>query len=727
MKKILLFSLTGLMLAGCVNMDIPKKNITTEENIMTNKSGMEKYLARIYSYMPVEDFKYQPSWGFVSTSWLAAFGIEGTGEAVSREGLSKSFTIEDGRDDNSATYWNGVGVLAKPFKLLHDCNVLIENFPAYKDNFIESEYNQYLGQGYFMRAFVFYTMAKRFGGIPLVTSTLGVDDERVNMPRASEEETWDQICADFDMAISLLAETSSQNLANKYVALAYKAEAMNYAGSVAKYNSTVSPTSLNDLPTGVRTGVRVIGFDNARASELSKKYFAEAYKAANEVINSGRYSLYQKKTGSAQALYENMIDMLNDTSSPENIFVKSYVYPTSNHAFDAFASPAQFRLNGVPLSASSCPTLDFVELFDGLPRNSEGRLKVTSGNTNRDGNYIMFDKTMDLFKDAEPRLRAWIILPNDTFKGVVIETRTGVYTGKEANIAPLGNSNSGYGYSYALTQEYTQYAQYGGGGAHDYSEANIAAGKTLFMSEKWDNNIMIPYSGTGDIQKDNGRIRASGLSGPARNNEMSLTGFNLRKWLIDDPNFNPRQEAASNSDQHFILMRYADVLLAAAEAAVELSIAGAPSPDGSAMLDVATRAIQSIQTRAGANVITLPLTGTNDSRDIVRKERRKELAFEHKTKWDLRRWRVLHREGRDGFWGEQIDADMFSEPAGNRFRFRGLYPFFSTEKGQYFFDDRIQHRALKTFDYSAVDYYFAIPQDEVDKNPNIDQQPNRVN
>ena len=76
------------------------------------------------------------------------------------------------------------------------------------------------------------------------------------------------------------------------------------------------------------------------------------------------------------------------------------------------------------------------------------------------------------------------------------------------------------------------------------------------------------------------------------------------------------------------------------------------------MLSVATKAINDIRERAGARLLTSSLAGTIDSRDIVRKERRKELAFEHKTKWDLRRWRVNHYEGRDGFWGEQRDRTV---------------------------------------------------------------------
>jgi hypothetical protein len=108
---------------------------------------------------------------------------------------------------------------------------------------------------------------------------------------------------------------------------------------------------------------------------------------------------------------------------------------------------------------------------------------------------------------------------------------------------------------------------------------------------------------------------------------------------------------------------------------------------------------------------------------MVRKERRKELALEHKAKWDLRRWRVQHYEERDGFWGEIRNKDAYSSNA--RYRFRGLYPFFSTQSGKYFFDARFQWVSLKTFEYNIIDYYFAIPSGEVSKSAVIDQQPNR--
>jgi hypothetical protein len=152
-------------------------------------------------------------------------------------------------------------------------------------------------------------------------------------------------------------------------------------------------------------------------------------------------------------------------------------------------------------------------------------------------------------------------------------------------------------------------------------------------------------------------------------------------------------------------------------------LAGETSPDGSDLMLVATEAVNQIRERAGATLLAGSVTSDITGRNIVRKERRKELALEHKTKWDLRRWRVQHYEERDGFWGETRNKDLFSNNA--RYRFRGLYPFFSTQTGKYFFDARFQWVSLKTFEYNIVDYYFQIPGGEVAKSAVIDQQPNR--
>jgi hypothetical protein len=670
---------------SCVDLDIPPKNIVTSENLLSSESGMDIYMARMYSNMPFEDFKYMAQWGFNYDGWLNATGIEGTGEALNRDGICHAFTGED------HAYWGSA------FTLLRDANYLIENLPAYAGSFPEITYNHYLGEAYYVRATVFYAMARRFGGVPLVTHVINypASSDKLEVPRSSEEETWDQVLADYDMAASLMQPKSPKSgYSNKYVALSFKAEAMLYAGCVAKYNETVTGR-LTGL--GEKTGVRVIGFDEDRWQAASKKYFTEAYKAASEVIQNGGYSLYKKKwaPGDKEAQYQNMVDMFSDLTSPENIYVKEYIYPTVTHAYDAYSAPFIFRS---PLASGVCPTADFVELFDGFNHYPDGTLKVTSGNSNTEGDYLMYNSPLDFYKNAEPRLRAYVIFPGDMFKGKEIEIRGGVYTGNTP-VRPLFKDYS-YNSAAALYQNLDIYTQ---------------KPKTLYLSPREGNNQEIV------TLEDGSTMTAAGANGPFYDNgEACLTGLYGRKWLNPDPSFTAKE---GNSAQPFILMRYAEVLLSAAEAAVELSMANAPSPDGTNMLAVATKAINDIRERAGAKLLTGELRGDVESRNIVRKERRKELAFENKTKWDLRRWRVNHYEGRDGFWGETRDKNMYSNQT--RYRFRGVYPFYSTKEKKYFFDVHYQWVSQKTFTYTVLDYYFSIPSGEVSKSLVIDQQPNR--
>ena len=685
MKRIYKFLLIGLLtISGCTDLDIPPQNIISDDDLMTSESGMKVYLARMYSRMPFEDFKYMAQWGIEHNSWLGAMGIEGTGEALNRDGICAAFTGE------RTPYWSEV------FVLLRDANYLIETLPEYKDEFPEITYNHYLGEAYFVRATVFSAMARRFGGVPLVTRVIDypAEQEDLEVPRASEEETWDQVLADYDQAVALLQQNSPERgYSNRYVALSFKSEAMLYAGSVARYNESVMGRLTG---FGQKTGVRVIGFAEGSAQAASRRYFREAYLAAREVISSGRYSLYNRKwaANDPEAQYQNMVDMFSDLTSPENIYVKEYGYPTFTHGYDAYSAPFIFK---APLASGTCPTLDFLELFDGFDRYPDGTIKVTTGSSNTEGEYLMYNSPMEFFQNAEPRLRAYVIFPGDVFKGREIDIRAGVFTGSEP-ISPLFNN-----YAYAAAE--TRYQNL---------PAYTSASKTLFLSPREGNGQeVVPYNG--------GNITAAGTNGPFYDNgESCLTGLYGRKWLNDDPSF---EAGEGRSDQHFILMRYAEVLLTAAEAAVELSLAGETSPDGADLMQVATEAVNQIRQRAGATLLAGNITPDVNGRNIVRKERRKELALEHKSKWDLRRWRVQHYEERDGFWGEFKNKESFS--SNSRYRFRGLYPFFSTETGKYFFDARFQWVSLKTFEYNIVDYYFAIPSGEVSKSGVIDQQPNR--
>lgn len=705
MKRIFSIIVSGfiaLMSSSCVDMDRTPQNIWTDDDLLSNEAGLQVYLARLYSQMPWEDFKYMAGWGFNGSSWLGNFGVEGTGEAINGGGalIARSWISED-----KTKLW------ANAFTLIRDANHLIETLPEYASSLNEAVVNDYLGNAYFARAFAIYQMARRYGGVPLPLkeAQYPASSETLEIPRSSEEETWDQVCRDFDTAASLMRPTSIiKGAVNKYVALAFKAEAMNYAGCVAKYNETVTNGVMTGL--GKKTGVRVMGFDPNTSAAASKRYFAEAYKAASEVINSGLFQLQKAASDTPEAKYQNLVDLWRNTTCSENMLIREYSYPTMTHGIDAYSSPYQWKHPG---AGNTAPTLDFIELYDwpenftgkyadyGSRRYDNGHLRVTTGTDCSNGTYLEFDDVYDFYADAEPRLRAYVLFPGDSFRDQEhLSVYAGVYTGN-VPISPLFDS---YGYETASIK---------------YNDKELKdKGLYVTIDPETEGHVQAPLP-------DGGTMNASGLNGPFHKNNganSTVTGLYLRKYL--DPDKTIDEIGEGMSDQPFILMRYADVLLAAAEAAVELAIWGEPCPvEGEDMLQVATDAIREIQDRAGAlYILDHKLQGTDEDRNIVRRERRKELALEHKTKHDIRRWRVIHKEAREGFWGEVRPNDFSKD---NKFRFRGIFPFYAAQSGKWFFDTHFDNIGNKEYNYETVNYYFAIPAAQVTKSPVIDQQPTR--
>jgi hypothetical protein len=351
-------------------------------------------------------------------------------------------------------------------------------------------------------------------------------------------------------------------------------------------------------------------------------------------------------------------------------------------------------MGGNGYSAGNCPTLDFVELFDGFAKNPDGTIKVFDSN----GKYLLFDKVTDIFANAEPRLRAYVIFPGDIFKGQVMEIRRGIYTGDATNgISPLRVVNGGSpDYTVSGPSNYNQVDAYKASGA-------FAGHKSLFLSQNGTTNETV-------VLPDGTTMNAGGKNGPFTSDATcAMTGFMVRKWL--NPNMPQSLVLEGRSEQFFILMRYAEILLNAAEAASELMLAGEAPPAGDNFQQVAYNAIRDIRERAGADPLTSDLTG-EDGLQIIRKERRKELAFEHKILWDIRRWRTQHSDVLNGL--TQSDGAYY----------RGLYPFYSSTTGKYFFDAGLDE-GRRRFRLTEQEYYLMIPEGEVSKSPVIDQQPGR--
>jgi hypothetical protein len=644
LKKVLTISLF-ITLSACTDLDIAPINLLNEADIYGSNEGVMSAMARVYSRLPIEDFKYYyPSgFNFNGTQYKQMSAL--TGEAVGRD--------TQGADNEGFSYWDD------GYSQIRDVNTLLEKLPKYASTLGETETNTYMGEAYFARAFTYYALVKRYGGVPLVDATIdypaSVDMEGTRLFRSSEEAIWDFIADDLDKAIDLLPETSpAKGRANKYVAAAFKSRAMLHAGSIAKYNT------INEVQEG--TSVRICGIPANRAND----YFKAAYDAAKLVVDGNKYSLYKGlwKADDKAAQAENFKSIfLTETS--ENIFVKYYDATNSSHDYDQSVQPYQTKSGGNDSEVN--PTVDFIEMFSGVPKDENGRLD----NIDENGHYRLYDSPLDAFANAEPRLRGTVILPMDMYRGQVIELRRGIWTGDASGgIAPLGNEGDV-------------------GNVNELGDPNLQLAAGLGANPLVNLKPGDPHGAT---------MRAAGVNGPVSNWDFgNIGGIYLRKYL--------RESGVTNgftSTQSWIEIRYAEVLLNQAEAAYELHQAGVSGDD---YLTVAFNNINAIRDRAGA--VLLGSTSDLNHIDTVRIERRKELAFENKTYWDLKRWRILHEEQ-------------------NNRRWRVLNPFYSTDAQKYFLSVKFQeprggYQYIFTFDTRY--YYQPIPAGEINKNPNTQQNP----
>jgi hypothetical protein len=88
---------------------------------------------------------------------------------------------------------------------INSANIMIENVPLYYN---AANKNTRLGEGYFMRAFDYFKLVKQFGGVPLkLKASLTIEEE---FTRASAQEVYTQIIADFTEAYNLLPATPAE-------------------------------------------------------------------------------------------------------------------------------------------------------------------------------------------------------------------------------------------------------------------------------------------------------------------------------------------------------------------------------------------------------------------------------------------------------------------------------------------------------------------------------------
>jgi hypothetical protein len=322
---------------------------------------------------------------------------------------------EDGRN-NITSYATSRWVLWN-YSFIRDVNLAIEKMQAQGTSLESTQKKQFEAEFRFLRAFDYFELVKRMGGVPLITKQLlydySGDPSPLRQPRAKESEVYDFIASEMDAIKNDLGNISgagvaSYSRANKYTALALKSRAMLYAGSIAKYNNTPGFTSVS-TPGGE------VGIPASKANE----YFQKSLDASKEIINSGVYALKTSTTNPGQAFYEAVTKKANNK---EVIFAKDFLSSKNKrHAFTYDNIARSVREDNLGSSAVT-PSLNLVESFEYLDGSPGTLVTMNAGNTD----FIYYNKPEDIFANKDARLYGTIVYPGSTFRGLNVEMQAGV-------------------------------------------------------------------------------------------------------------------------------------------------------------------------------------------------------------------------------------------------------------------------------------------------------------
>lgn len=183
---------------------------------------------------------------------------------------------------------------------------------------------------------------------------------------------------------------------------------------------------------------------------------------------------------------------------------------------------------------------------------------------------------------------------------------------------------------------------------------------------------------------------------PFRLRDRDWTGIGLKKFA--DENFDG---SMTNYGGDFPLIRYAEVLLSYLESLLESG--------QSINQSVLNETINKIRGREAVNMPPITATNVDELRDIVRKERRIELAFEGLRFFDLLRWGIAAERLTGKFYGMQLttDPDIIST---------GTFDGMEIDDEGFFF---YRSKAFR----EGINEKWPIPQSELDINPNLEQNP----
>ena len=650
MKKNILsiFSLCALMgLSGCnAFLELEPLDKVSPDQLLETEGGVKALLANIYTMIPMEDFNYRPNAGFNQR------GYDGVNETTNLAFLTDEATRSDGGVGigyEGFNYW--------PYGDIRQVNIFMQNVEKAKEagTISVADADHMTGEAHFARAYMYYGLVKRYGGVPLIDKVQ--DDDyadggpgAVAVPRSTELDTWKFVLNECTLAAATLPDaTSGSDLyrVTKWAAYALKSRVALHAASVAKY------WNLAPLAGEAVTQKLVGGMTSADADA----FYKECIEASKFLIENSGKSLYKPAPATVKEAASNFQALFLNDQNEEVIFSKAYLNGTTNtnqgHSYAQFNILPQVNPGALKYGRFN-PMLEIVDLFEDYTDDGTGKsAKIV---TRTDGNedayianfhnmnnasvvntlmsvpFVKYNDLYEPFANKDARLLASVVVPGSSYAGTEIIIQGGF----------IKDNNSYVAYSNESTQKNgTTYYALG------------AEGETMF-------------SGFNNVN-----------SGEDAN--WTATGFGVRKYMPEGESMSPDRLSSTTS---YIDMRLAEVYLNYAEAVVE-------NGSGFGDKELAENCLNALRRRAG-HTDRISLTLEN-----VLKERRVEMAFEGKRFWDMNRRREFHTE----FSNNRIRKALVP-----MLDLRGAEPKYVFARVNYFGDET---RGGRTF--QNINYYRGIP------------------
>lgn len=361
-------------------------------DVWNDEIMMNAYVTNLYSRFPFFAFEQQ-SW----YNW--------TDEGTMSTGNSSNITLGTvGRSSEGGPFWD--------YSYIRDLNVFLEEVGP--STISESVKKQLEGEVRFIRAFTYFEMMKRYGGVPLVDVVIdpfNTIDKKYTV-RATEEAIADFIESELTTASGLLTDAATpKGRVNKWTAQALKARAMLWAASIATYG-TVELDGLVGIPSG-----------------KADAYYAKAIEAADAVINSMKYALYNPVPGNKSENYRKLFLI---ESNSEVIFEKPYDGVNVGHAWDAWVGPNQWAERG----GQGDPMLEFILGYENIDGSADQPVF---------GLGQLYTNGAEPFVKKDPRLFATVFFQGDAWASGTVQT----YEGLDPSLIPtpvavIRNPNSSY-------------------------------------------------------------------------------------------------------------------------------------------------------------------------------------------------------------------------------------------------------------------------------------------